>query len=729
LLAESIVESLNPEQREAVTHTEGPLLVLAGAGSGKTRVLVHRVAWLIGACGIPPEGILAVTFTNKAAGEMRERAEKLLGPEAEGVWCSTFHSTCVRILRRECVHLNLSRGFAIYDDDDSLQAIKEALRRHELDPKVHDPRRIRWRIDQFKNLGILPAKAAEAAGDLDEELTAELYATYQKILAENEALDFGDLLLQVTVLFKEHPDVLEQYRRRWQYVMVDEYQDTNRVQYDLITQLAGQHQNLCVVGDPDQSIYKWRGADVRNILDFERDFANATTVRLERNYRSTQPILDGATAVVSHNVERLDKKLYTDREEGEKIRLYTAMDDRDEAQFVVREIIEEVRKSGRPYRDAAIFYRTNAQSRTFEEEFLKYDVPYNVVGGVRFYARAEVKDALAYLRLAMNPQDSVAVRRVVNNPARGIGKATVERAAQIAHLEEGSILDGLRGVAQEGGRAGAKVATFIALADQLAREVPSKEPAEAIAYALDRSGYLRHLEQQGTTESEARVENLKELLAGADDFTSANAALGDDDRSRLELFLEEVALVADIDRHDTRADRVSLMTVHSAKGLEFPLVFLVGLEEGIFPHSGSSRDPAGLEEERRLCYVGMTRAMERLVITSAEERRRFGSRSYQVPSRFLSEIPQDLVQGEIPGGARASSRSGGDYGIDYSYAQDEPGESGGGLAAGLRVRHPIFGEGTVMQVSGAGQGQKLRIRFDKVGVKTVLLRFANLEVV
>jgi len=727
LRAEAILEGLNPEQREAVESTEGPLLVLAGAGSGKTRVLVHRIAYLIGACGIPPEGIFAVTFTNKAAGEMRERVEKLLGPEAGQVWCSTFHSACVRILRREAGHLNLSRGFAIYDDDDTLQAIKEALRRLNLDPKTYDPRRLRWRIDQYKNSGMLPAAAVEAAVDLDAEVTAEVYAGYQRILAENQALDFGDLLLQTTVLFERFPAVLEHYRRRWQYVLVDEYQDTNRVQYDLVRQLAGGHRNLCAVGDGDQSIYGWRGADIRNILEFERDFPDTRVVKLERNYRSTQPILAGATAVVSNNLERHEKRLWTDREEGEKIRLYTALDDRDEAQFVVREVIEAVRESGRPYRDFAIFYRTNAQSRPFEEELLKYDVPYAVVGGVRFYARAEVKDALAYLRLATNPADSVALRRIVNNPPRGIGKASVEKAAVLAEARDVPLLEGLREFAAQGGRSGAKVAAFLALADELAGELPQLGPGEAIARALDRSGYLRHLEGQGTVEAEGRLENLRELLTGADDFAAANAGLDGDERSPLELFLEEVALVADLDQWDDRQDRISLMTAHSAKGLEFPVVFLVGLEEGIFPHAASARDEAGIEEERRLCYVGMTRAMERLVLTTAEERRRFGSRSYQAPSRFLSEIPEDLLEGTLPSaGASPSRGGGGDYTVDYSYGQYEGGEAQG-IQAGLRVRHPIFGEGEVMQVSGAGPGQKLRIRFDRVGVKTVLLRFANLE--
>jgi DNA helicase-2/ATP-dependent DNA helicase PcrA len=723
VLAQTLLEGLNAEQREAVQATEGPVLVLAGAGSGKTRVLVHRIAWLIGACGIPPEAILAVTFTNKAAGEMRERVQKLLGPEAEALWCCTFHSACVRILRRDVGHLGLSRGFAIYDEDDSLSAVKEALRRHALDPKLHEPRRLRWRIDQLKNAGVLPAQAVEAATDLDDETTAEIYATYQRILAENDALDFGDLLLQTTVLFERHPEVLAHYQRRWQYVLVDEYQDTNRVQYKLVTQLAGAHRNLCVVGDPDQSIYAWRGADVRNILDFQRDFPDTRVVRLERNYRSTQPILDGATAVVSNNLERLDKRLWTDRDEGERIRLFHARDDREEAQFVVREIASAVRRTARAYRDFAVFYRTNAQSRTFEEELLQHDVPYAVIGGVRFYARAEVKDALAYLRLAMNPADAVALRRIVNDPPRGIGPATVDRAAALAAGRGAPLLDGLRALAAEGGRAGAKVAAFVALADELARELPARGPADAIAFALERSGYLRHLEQQGGPEAESRLENLRELLAGADDFAAANAGLGDE-RSALELFLEQVALVADIDQHDTRADRVALMTVHSAKGLEYPVVFLVGLEEGIFPHAASSRDAAGLEEERRLCYVGMTRAMERLVLSCAQERRRFGSRSWCVPSRFLSEIPPELLEGAAslaPSAPRGESSS-----IDYSYGQWE-GSDGPSVRAGARVRHPIFGPGTVLGASGGGAGQKLRIRFDRVGVKTVLVRYANLE--
>ncbi|RIL02592.1 MAG: hypothetical protein DCC71_16230 [Proteobacteria bacterium] len=724
LLADRILEGLNPEQRRAVEITEGPLLVLAGAGSGKTRVLVHRVAYLIGACGIPPEQILAVTFTNKAAGEMRERVEKLLGPDAQGLWVTTFHSACVRILRRDASHLGFSRGFAIYDEDDSLSAVKDALRRHGLDPKLHDPRRLRWRIDQWKNKGWLPARAAEAAHDLETEQAADLYATYQRILAESNALDFGDLILQTTQLFERFPEVLAHYRRRWSYVLVDEYQDTNRVQYELVEQLVAEHQNVCVVGDPNQSIYAWRGANVRNILDFERDYPDAQVVKLERNYRSTRPILEGASRVVSHNETSGDLQLQAQREGGERIRYFEASDDREEAAFVVRNVIGALRQGGRSPRDVAIFYRTNAQSRSFEDELLRYDVPYTIVGGMRFYERAEVKDALAYLRVAVNPADSAALRRIVNAPPRGIGKTTLERADAIAQRDGVTLLEGLRRLAAEGGaaRAAQPIREFGALLDDLAREVRAQPPSEAIAHVLQRTGYLRQLEADGTPEAEARLENLRELVSAAEDFAVESAA-PDEERSATELFLDQVALVSDVDGWDRRAERVSLMTVHSAKGLEFPVVFLVGLEEGIFPHAVSSRDAAGIEEERRLFYVGMTRAMERLILTSAQERRRYGSRTFGVPSRFLREIPESLLEGSLPSARPAAAEPA----LDYDYAHTEYDDGGGEIPKGMRVRHPVFGFGTVLDVTGRGPSQKLRIRFDRVGVKTLLLRFANLE--
>jgi len=726
LLASSLLEGLNPEQRQACEITEGPLLVLAGAGSGKTRVLVHRIAYLIGVCGIPPESILAVTFTNKAAGEMRERVEKILGPEASSVFVSTFHSACVRILRRDVGHLGLSRGFAIYDEADSLGTVKEALRRQGLDPKLFEPRRLRWRIDQWKNAGVLPAQAADGAADLDTRRTAEVYAVYQRLLAEQNALDFGDLILQTTELFGRFPEVLSWYRRRWQYVLVDEYQDTNRVQYRLVKQLSDEHRNLCVVGDPNQSIYGWRGADVRNILDFARDHPDAQVVKLERNYRSTRPILDAASAVVANN-RGPETTLWTEREDGGPIELYEAVDDRDEAQFVIRQVMTAVREEGRSFGEVAIFYRTNAQSRPFEEELLKYDVPYAVVGGVRFYERAEVKDALAYLRALVNPSDGMALRRILNNPPRGIGKTTLERADELAAAGGCTVLEALRSLAADpaAARVALKLQEFLALFDGLAAEIGGLTPAEALARVLERTGYLEHLARQGTPEAEARVENLRELLAGAEDFSAANA--GADERSAIELFLDQVALVSDLDAYESRSDRVSLMTAHTAKGLEFPVVFLVGMEEGLLPHAAATRDAHGIEEERRLCYVGMTRAMERLTLTCASERRRYGARTFSVPSRFLSEIPRALV---ARGGARESAArdrtADGRRALDYSVGQS-PAEEAGSIRVGLRVRHPIFGEGSITAVRGAGQAQKLEIRFDRVGVKTVLVRFANLE--
>jgi DNA helicase-2/ATP-dependent DNA helicase PcrA len=745
-----IFSGLNPEQRRAVETTEGPLLVLAGAGSGKTRVLTHRIAYLIGALGIPSEQILAVTFTNKAAGEMRERVEKLLGPAARELWCGTFHSVCVRILRRDIGHLGFSRGFAIYDEADSLGLIKEAMQRHNIDPKVVEPRRLRWRIDACKNASISAAQAAASAHDPEARRAAEVFATYQRLLVEANALDFNDLLLRTTELFTRFPEVLRHYQQRWQYVLVDEYQDTNRVQYQLIQQVAATHRNLCVVGDPDQSIYAWRGADIRNILDFEKDYRDAQVVKLERNYRSTQPILTGATGVISNNQARKRKELFTERSGGKPIQLFEAEDDREEASFVVGKILTELEAGNRRRGDFAIFYRTNAQSRLFEEKLLEYDVPHVVVGGVRFYDRAEIKDALSYLRAVLNPQDAVSLRRVINRPARGIGKSTVERAGELATADGTPLLDALRKLAasSEGGRAAAALRRFLELYDELARAIPGTRPADAIARVLDRSGYLAALQEEKSPEAEGRIENLRELLAAAEDFDRANAAYANDDRSELELFLDQVALVSDLDSYDDKGDVVSMMTVHTAKGLEYPVVFLVGLEEGIFPHSASLRDEDGIEEERRLCYVGMTRAMEELTLTCAGQRFRFGQASYGIPSRFLNEIPGEVLSearsrrrgpardaefgerrggyGSSYGGGVSRQRSGRGESLDYSIAQ-APAEEGSGIVPGLRVRHPVFGLGKVLQVSGRGADQKLRIQFERAGIKTVLLRFANLE--
>ncbi len=743
LQADSLLQSLNPQQRAAVETTEGPLLVLAGAGSGKTRVLTQRIAYLVSVCGIPPEGILAVTFTNKAAGEMRQRVEKMLSVRVSDLWITTFHSACVRILRRDISHLGYSRGFVIYDDADTKGTIRAALKRHRLDTQASEVKRVQWRIDRWKNDGMDPAAAARSAEDLDSEQVSDIYATYQRLLAEANALDFGDLLVKTVELFKRFPEVLAHYQRRWQYVSVDEYQDTNRVQYELVQLVAAGHGNLCVVGDPDQSIYGWRGADIRNIMEFERDYPAATTVRLERNYRSTQPILDGATGVVANNTDRLRKGLFTDREGGELIRVYHARNDRNEAAYVIGRILTEVREEGRKGGDCAIFYRTNFQSRLFEEELLKYNVPYVVVGGVRFYDRAEVKDALAYLRLLINPKDPAALRRVINKPARGIGKTTLERAEVFAAEHGMSLLEGLTRVADGAlpGRIPPKLGPFLDLLDRLRADVLTDSPCDAITRVLHDTGYSRQLESDQTPESDTRLENLQELLSAADDFEKGNMPMADDDRSPIERFLDQVALVSDLDSYEKRDECISLMTVHTAKGLEYPIVFVVGMEEGIFPHASSSRDASGLEEERRLCYVAMTRAMESLTLTCARERRRFGQTSLAPPSRFLDEIPTSALTEESKTafddgpdlGSRSGSRSGSNSrsrsgSIDRDYGYDQSGgDSGDGVRVGLRVRHPVFGLGTIANVIGMGEAQKLKIQFDRAGLKTVMVKFANLE--
>ncbi len=755
--SDELLTGLNEEQREAVASTEGPLLILAGAGSGKTRVLVHRLAYLVRECGVPPDSILAVTFTNKAAGEMRERVERLLGMDVGRLWVSTFHSTCVRLLRCEIGHLGRSQSFVIYDDSDSLGLIKQVLKRHELDPKVVEPRRLRWKFDQWKNEAVLPEQALADAGDMEEERTAELYATYQRMLTEADALDFGDLLLQTVVLFREHPEVLARYRERFQYVLVDEYQDTNTVQYQLIRLLVAEHRNICVVGDPDQSIYAWRGANIRNILDFERDYPNARVVKLERNYRSTQPILEGASAVVAQNTQRKSKRLYTEQEGGELITLFEANTDREESQYVVREILAHSRSGERALSELAIFYRTNAQSRSFEEELLKYDLPYVIVGGVRFYERAEVKDALAYLRVLVNPADEMGLRRIVNKPVRGIGRTTLERAEELGREQSGGLLVGLRRFAEKGpARSAGKVRAFLDLLDGLSRELPELGPGEAIARVLDATGYLRALEKENSPESEGRIENLRELVSSAEEFRVENLdLLGEEqERSLLELFLDQVALVSDVDQADLGAERVSLMTTHSAKGLEFPIVYLVGMEEGLLPHAASSHDESGIEEERRLCYVGMTRAMEKLTLTCAAERTRFGKRSYSMPSRFLREIPIEVLEmksaprrrtprfaaesgttggsggwGTSPTRRKPKASVSGERSLDTSYSQEEYGDMGGGAgpSPGARVVHPVFGAGSVLAVSGEGEHRKFKIRFERAGVKTILARYANLD--
>ncbi len=738
--AESIVAELNPQQREAARHVEGPLLVLAGAGSGKTRMLTHRIAHLIASGEAHPAEILAVTFTNRAAREMRERVGSLLRESARGVWVATFHSTCVRILRRDIGQLGFERSFAIYDQSDSLAAVKRVLRALNLDDRSYPPRAIRAEIDRLKNRGLLPADLAER-DTLESARLGDVYQRYQTELRRANALDFGDLLLLTVRLFQNHPGVLESYQRRWRYVLVDEYQDTNPVQYRWLRLLCERHRNLCVVGDEDQSIYRFREADIRNILDFERDFVGARVVRLERNYRSTQSILDAASAVVANNVERKGKRLYTEVEGGEPIRFFQAPDERGEAAYVLSEMLR-LREDGTSLGSMAIFYRTHAQSRPFEEELLKYDIPYVVVGGTRFYDRAEVRDALAYLRVLRNPEDSESLLRIINRPSRGIGRTTVDRITSLAGERELGFVATIRTAVDERlvrGAALRRLPEFLALLEELRAEYAGQSLPELLSRVLERSGYLRALEQEATIEAEARLENLRELVSAASEFERLNREGGfeeegeDEERDLLDLFLESVTLLSEADDLEDDGERVPLMTVHVAKGLEFPAVFLVGLEEGLFPHIASLGDPVAIEEERRLCYVGMTRAMKRLYLTNATLRRMFGTTRYNPPSRFLEEIPPELGIGRsepvsrlappvsAPPDAPDSAVT-----IDYSESQLDYEESPP-AAAGTRVEHPVFGTGTIDQVIGSGRSCKIRVRFDRAGVKTIVLRYAQLR--
>jgi DNA helicase-2/ATP-dependent DNA helicase PcrA len=729
---DEIVAGLNPEQREAVEHVDGPMLVLAGAGSGKTRMLTHRIAHLIESGAARPWEILAVTFTNKAAREMRERVERLVGGaegDTRGVWVSTFHSTCVRILRRDGSQLGYEPNFAIYDQDDSLALVKRVLKALNADEKAWPPRGIRSAIDRMKNRGLLPADLTHD-DSLEAKRLRDVYQRYQTELRRANALDFGDLILLTALLFERHPGVLASYQRRWRYVLVDEYQDTNPIQYRLLRLLTASHRNLCVVGDEDQSIYRFREADIRNILDFEKDFPGAKVVRLERNYRSTQPILSAASAVVANNVERKGKRLYTERGGGEPVRFFEAADERGEAAYVVGELLR-LREKGE-LGEVAIFYRTHAQSRPLEEELLKYNLPYVVVGGTRFYDRAEVKDALAYLRVLRNPADTESLLRIVNTPARGIGRTTLERVLLAAEESGTTLWDAFeRGLGGLPSSAAKRIAEFVALMRGFAPLFSGESIAQPLAAVLDRTGYLRALEAENTVEAEARLENLKELLSAVEEFERQNRGVppaDDEPRDLVDLFLEQVTLLADADQVDQTSARVPLMTVHVAKGLEFKHVFVVGVEEGIFPHFASLDDPSAIEEERRLCYVAMTRAMERLTLTNATMRRMYGSVRYNAPSRFLAEIPEELLSGRRRRPTRSSEPTF-EPGprVDYSDAQWAADEMPV-IRDGMRVEHPIFGLGRITEVAGAGQAAKVTIRFERAGVKVIKLKYAQLRI-
>ena len=751
------LSSLNPEQQKAVLHTEGPLLILAGAGSGKTRVIAHRIAHLVGTLDVPPDRVLAVTFTNKAAEEMRTRVETLLGVDCRQMWISTFHALCARLLRREAPHIGLSRDFVIYDSADQLTVIKQALREVGMDDSTLQPRLALSRISHAKNRMEGPETFAASNWNPREQQIGKLYAIYIRILKDANALDFDDLLLKTVELFETSEMVRERYSGKFKYLMVDEYQDTNRPQYLLVQRLAAKQRNLCVVGDPDQSIYKWRGADLKNILDFEHDFPEAKIVRLERNYRSTQVILDAASAVIAQNRNRKEKRLYTDRKGGPKVLSYRAGDDIDEAEYIAR--IARTALHDDVENAVAVLYRTNAQSRTLEDALRRAGVAYRIIGGVRFYERKEIKDALAYMKLVLNPHDDVAMRRVINVPARGIGKGVMESLEQVDLMTESDLpplLAGLQPVASNNSlwvrlvhavdqrllapRAMASLAAFRDLITGMTQMAAHESVSIALGKIIDQSGYLQDLRDERSEEAESRIENLMELVSAAREYETRNP------EPSLAGFVDQLSLLSDVDEEAGARDaRVLMMTMHSAKGLEFPVVVIAGLEEGLFPHSRSSEDEAELEEERRLCYVGITRAERRLVLTSAARRRTFGEYQATEPSRFIDEIPRELIE-EVPSTfvspyqsnfsqfrATPYGRGGGYRGrvkesaSTYAY-EDEDQSIPSGLKPGLRVRHPQFGVGTVISVEPLDDDTKLVVRFNTVGQKTLRAKFAKLEV-
>ena len=633
------LNDLNETQRAAVEHVDGPLLIIAGAGSGKTRVLTYRMAYLLER-GVSPSAILAVTFTNKAAAEMRERISQLIGPRADHVWMGTFHSMCVRILRRYADRLGFPNQFLIFDTADQLAAVRAVLKELDLDPKRNDPRSLLSSISAAKNNLLGPGEYAETASDFWERTVARVYEKYQEKLRENGAFDFDDLLLATVRLFRQEEDVLQYYRDRFQYLMVDEYQDTNKVQYVLVNMLAEKHRNLCVVGDADQSIYRFRGADIRNILDFERDYPDATTIKLEQNYRSTKRIIEAANAVIANNFDRPAKNLWTDNPEGSPLYFYQATDERGESGFVADQIRQGIREEGREYADFTVLYRTHAQSRTFEEEFIRRGIPYRIVSGVRFYERKEIKDLLAYLRVIYNPLDEFSLRRIINVPRRGIGDVTVGKLDEFAAVNGMSLFEALtdsQALAELSTTASNRVQEFASLIEDL-RAVAGDVSLTALAdRVLEHSGYMSELRAERTIEAEARIENLREFLSVTRQFEQEQGGgLGE--------FLEHVALVSDVDAYDADANSVTMMTLHAAKGLEFPVVFLVGMEDGVFPHSRALAEVSELEEERRLCYVGMTRAMEKLYLTCARQRMLYGQPVAGSVSLFINEIPSELIE-------------------------------------------------------------------------------------
>ena len=736
-----LLNGMNPRQKEAVLHTDGPLLLMAGAGSGKTRVLTHRIAYLIEEKEVNPWNILAITFTNKAAKEMKERVNAILASGGEDVWVSTFHSMCVRILRRDVDFIGYNRNFTIIDSSEQLTLMKRILKELNIDPKKYDPRSILGTISQAKNSLQTPQDFAKMQGSYYEEIAAKCYAAYQKELQYNQCMDFDDLIMNTIRLFEEHPDSLTYYQNKFHYIHVDEYQDTNHAQYTLVNLLAGRFRNLCVVGDADQSIYGWRGADMQNILDFEKDYPDAAVILLEQNYRSTKNILSAANQVIENNSNRKPKNLWTENKEGNKITYYRADNERDETRFIVDRMQEEIRNNHRNYGDFAILYRTNAQSRVMEETLLKANIPYKMVGGHKFYDRKEIKDILAYLNVLANPQDSISFERIVNSPKRGIGPGSIEKLRSFASLHEWPLLEAAQNVdlANIGGKAGQQLGAFGEMIQEVTQMIPYLTVTELTKEVLDRSGYLEDLKIQNTLEAQARIENLEEFLTVTQEFDKQFEQQNEEDadapEEKLTVFLNDLALVSDIDNLEEDASQVTLMTLHAAKGLEFPVVFLIGLEEGVFPLSRALMEESELEEERRLAYVGITRAEEALYLTNAFSRTLYGRTQYNRPSRFVEEIDQELLEIE---GMRPTPKKTPVFAkkTAYSYKQPETavvssksatGGEKNSWKPGDKVKHKKWGLGTVVRVSGTSKDLELDVAFPSQGVKRLLAAFAPIE--
>jgi DNA helicase-2/ATP-dependent DNA helicase PcrA len=728
------LEGLNEPQRQAVEHLEGPLLVVAGAGSGKTRAITHRIAHLIATGTAGADQILAVTFTNKAAGEMKERVVALLGPEARRVWISTFHSFCARVLRDNAEELNYKRTFSIYDEAESLALIKRIYKDIGIPESQPSFGTAQSRISRAKEKLLTPDDYLESAKDFLEENVARVYSEYQRRLAKNQAFDFDDLLMKVVELFEKRLEILGSYQDRFRYILVDEYQDTNHAQYRLVKLLAEKSRNLCVVGDDDQSIYAWRGADISNILDFEKDYPEAKIVKLEQNYRSTQVILDSAWRVVSRNMGRMEKRLYTKKDGGDKVTLLLCGDERDEAEAIVEKIRLGMIYDKAPS-DFAVLYRTNAQSRVIEDILRYKGIPYTIVGGVRFYERAEVKDVLAYLRLLVNPSDNMAMLRIINSPKRGVGKTSVAKLDKFAAEKGIPILEALSLPLDEvgiKGKAKAELERLAATVIKISLSIDKIKPQDVAARIITETGYLRALEDEKTPEADVRADNVKEVVAGIAEYVEENEA------PTLAGFLEEVALLTDIDTLDSSSSMVTLMTLHAAKGLEFDTVFLAGMEDGLFPLARSFDEPADLEEERRLCYVGMTRAKNKLYLSMAGFRRRWGDFTGG-PSMFLKDIPEELIEverfnywtdiysrGAKNGGQTGQARTEAQI---YRPSEEPEYDFDDILPLGATVMHDKFGRGVIIGREGSGEGLMVTIRFERAGVKKLMAKYASLEII